>query len=48
MVTILYSVLFAQLSVNDDCFANLQLIFDIKKIYLGYLFEKLVAQNVSF
>lgn len=48
MVTILYSVLFAQLSVNDNCFANLQLIFDIKKIYLGYLLEKLVAQNVSF
>lgn len=43
MVTILYSELFAQLSVNDDCFANLQLIFDIRKIFLGYLFEKLGA-----
>lgn len=33
---LIFSII-AQLSVNDNCFANLQLIFDIKKISLGYL-----------
>lgn len=34
---LIFSII-AQLSVNDNYFANLQLIFDIRKIFLGYLF----------